>query len=265
MLSTPFYKGQGLGNMLANYVTVRCLALDKGLKFGVQYPENFKGKHFMNLDMGEPVIGGYSSVEGQEPEVLPDGIEHWYKETTSDYDPRLSTIQDNTLVHGGLQGTSYFHHRQNEVREWLKVEPMGMRENLCVINFRGGEYKYVPEFFLPQSYWDNAIAEMLKTRPDMIFEVHTDDPEEAKKFFPNYPIISDIEINWTAIRYARYLILSNSSFAILPAYLNQHAKRVIAPWGMGRFNTGEWLLKQNFVRGWDWLDRQGVIHYEMGN
>ena len=31
MIATPLYKGQGLGNQLANYVTVRTLALDKGL------------------------------------------------------------------------------------------------------------------------------------------------------------------------------------------------------------------------------------------
>lgn len=257
MLVTPCYNGQGLGNFLANYVTVRCLALDKGYKFGVQYPERFKGASFMNLDMGEPVMGGETPVEGEMPSILPDTIQYWYKEITSGYDPILPQIEDNTLVHGNLQGVNYFKHRKDEVREWLKVEPIATGET-CIINFRGGEYKYVPSFFLPKSYWDSAIAEMLKTNPAMVFEVHTDDPDEARKFFPDYPIISDIGINWRSIRYAKYLILSNSSFAILPAYLGD-AERIIAPWGFGRYNTGEWLLEQNYIEGWDWLKPDGTI------
>lgn len=260
MICTPCYNGQGLGNFLANYVSVRCLALDKGYKFGVQYPDRFKGKHFMNLDMGEPVIGGVCLVEGQKPQQLPDTIEHWYKEETSDYDPNFALVEDNTLVHGLLQGVDYIKHRKDEVREWLKVEPIEMPDDLCIINFRGGEYKYVKEFFLPKEYWHRAVNEMRKENLNMRFEVHTDDAEEARKFFPLFPIVQNMETNWRSIRYAKYLILSNSSFAILPAYLNEDVKRVIAPWGFGRHNTGEWLLKQNYVKGWDWMDKEGKIH-----
>lgn len=260
MLATPFYNGQGLGNQLANYVTVRCLALDKGFDFGVQFPENFKGKDFLNLDMGLPVLNGVTSVEGQTPDRLPDGIISYYREEMigqGDYDPNIALIEDNTLIHGNLQGIEYFKHRKDEIREWLGVEPREMPENLCVINFRGGEYKYVKDFFLPKSYWDKAISMMKEINPNMQFEVHTDDPEEARKFFPDYPIIHDIGINWRSIRHAKYLILSNSSFAILPAWLNDTAK-VIAPWGFGRFNTGEWLLSQNYIPGWAWIDKNFI-------
>lgn len=260
MLATPFYNGQGLGNQLANYVTVRCLALDKGFNFGVQFPWNFKGKDLLNLDMGLPVLNGITPIEGAIPTTLPDGITSYYREemvADGDYDPKIALIEDNTLIHGNLQGIKYFKHRKDEIREWLRVEPLDMPENLCVINFRGGEYKYVKDFFLPKSYWDTAIFLMNLRRPDMQFEVHTDDPEEARKFFPNYPIVHDISLNWRAVRYAKHLILSNSSFAILPAWLNENT-RVIAPWGFGRFNTGEWLLKQNYVPGWTWIDKYGV-------
>jgi hypothetical protein len=263
MIATPFYNGQGLGNQLANYVTVRCLALDKGFKFGVMYLENFKGTSFLKLDMGLSVIGGEIPVEGQPPTTLPEGLKWYYREAfidNGDYDPELKNVKDNTLIHGLLQGVKYFEHRRDMVQEWLKVPPPLMLDrNTCVINFRGGEYKYVKDFFLPKEYWERAIAEMLETNPYMKFEVHTDDPDEARKFFPDFPIIADIGLNWRSIRYARYLILSNSSFAILPAYLNDEVKRIIAPWGFGRHNTGEWLLKQNYVKGWEWLDNEGNI------
>lgn len=261
MLATPFYKGQGLGNQLANYVTVRSIALNKGYNFGVQFPENFKGKDFLNLDMGKPVLNGVTNVEGQAPEKLPDGFTSYYREEMighGDYDPKIALIGDNTLIHGNLQGIEYFKHRKEEIREWLKVAPLEMGENTCVINFRGGEYKYVKDFFLPQSYWHQAIDIMLRERPDMTFIVHTDDADEAHKFFPNYAIVQNMELNWRSIRYAKYLILSNSSFAILPAWLNENANKVIAPWGFGRFNTGEWLLSQNYVPEWTWIDKDGV-------
>lgn len=253
MLVTTIYNGSGLGNQLANYVATRCLAKDKGFKFGVMFPERFKGHSFLKLDMGEKVVGGKIPVEGQPPEVLPKGIEHYYHETTSGYDPEFLTLKDNTLIHGNLQGVNYFKHRKDEVREWLKVEPLEMPDDLCVINFRGGEYKWVSDFFLPYRYWQEAMSRMKEVNPNMRFEVHTDDAETAREFFPTLKITQDIEINWRSIRYAKYLILSNSSFAILPAYLNQDVKKVIAPWGFGRFNTGKWLLEQNYVEEWEWI------------
>lgn len=258
MIGTPLYKGQGLGNQLANYITVRCLALDKGFDFGVQFPENFKGHFFLNLDMGLPVINGITVVEGQTPEKLPDGFTSYYREAfinDGDYDPKIRELGDNTLIHGNLQGVEYFKHRKDEIREWLKVQTIDTEKNVCVINFRGGEYKYVKDFFLPKSYWSKAIEMMIEERPDMQFEVHTDDYEEARKFFPDFTIISDIEINWRTLRYCHYAILSNSSFAILPVWLNENVKKVIAPWGFGRYNTGQWLLSQNYVPEWTWINK----------
>lgn len=253
MLATPLFNGQGLGNQLANYVTVRCLAEDKGFDFGVMFPERFKGHLFMKLNMGMPVIGGDIPVEGQLPSALPYGFNRYYRERTalhetgadvSGYDLELMSVEDNTLIHGLLQGEKYFKHRKHEVNEWLKVEPLEMADNMCVINFRGGEYKYVKDFFLPHSYWQKAIDIMLSIDPTMQFEVHTDDPETAKVFFPSCPIIRNIGLNWRSVRYAKYLILSNSSFGWFPAWLND-AKLILAPKYWGRYNRGFWSLEQN--------------------
>jgi len=256
MLATPFYKGQGLGNQLANYVTVRTLALDKGYEFGVQFPENFKGKDFMHLDMGEYVTGGMTLVEGNTPFVLPERIERYYREEmigNGEYDPKIKDLPDNTLIHGNLQGENYFKHRKDEIREWLKPNYL-WEEDCCVINFRGGEYKYVPEFFLPRSYWDKAIECMRQIKPDMKFRVVTDDVDEAKKFFvEGMPITHDMANDYSSIQSANYLILSNSSFAFFPAWLNQNVKKIIAPKFWGRHNKGYWFLEQNKTEGWDYI------------
>jgi hypothetical protein len=119
---------------------------------------------------------------------------------------------------------------------------------LCVINFRGGEYQYFPELYLTKDYWDLAISKMKEINPFMRFEVHTDDPLAAAQFFPDYDIIHDIGRNWRAVRYAHYLILSNSSFAILPAILNKNVKKIYAPKGWARRNTGGQFQKYNIYR-----------------
>ena len=259
MICTEIWKGQGLGNQLACYVTTRCIALDNKYEFGILGKERFKGSSFMNLDFGKEIIGGLTITEGQKPEQLPDGIEHYYKEEFGDngeYDFNLRNVKDNTKLEGLMQGIEYFKHRKNEIQEWLKVQTIDTEKNVCIINFRGGEYKYVKDFFLPKSYWSKAIEMMIEERPDMQFEVHTDDYEEARKFFPDLLIISDIGINWRTLRYCHYAILSNSSFAILPVWLNENVKKVIAPHGFGRYNTGQWLLSQNYVPEWTWINNK---------
>ena len=266
MLVTPIFKGMGLGNMLACIITTKVLARDRGYDFKVVTPENFKGHFFKHLELPE-IKGFYFDVEGQDPTLMPIGFEYYREKTVrntsgddiSPYDESLQQIGNNTCVHGLLQGEDYFKHRKDEIREWLEVEPKEMQSDLCVINFRGGEYVGVTDFFLPKSYWDNAISEMKKTNPDMIFEVHTDDRGTASMFFPNFPIVSDIELNWRSIRYAKYLILSNSSFAFFPAWLNEDVKRIIAPKYWGRFNKGFWSIDQNYTQGWEYLDKDGII------
>lgn len=223
MIYGLMHQGSGLGNQLHRYVATRALAFAKDEKFGIVAPKLFKGKSFMNLNMGEEVSSYY--IEYPAGKVIPENIE-------------------GHILDGEFQNEAIWKGILPKVKRWLHTEPIDVDENTCVINFRGGEYKYFPELFLPKEYWDLAIKMMIDINPNMKFEVHTDDPEEAKKFFPDYPVIQDIGINWRSIRNAPYLILSNSSFAILPAYLGD-AKKIIAPKYWARYNSKEWIDNDN--------------------
>jgi hypothetical protein len=230
---------------------LRCLALDKGLKFGMVAPENFKGKDFMNLDMGEPVPFKYHTEMPAGKVVVECDWRLFVEnnEGNSDYDWKgINSIGDNTIVDGEFQGEMYFYHHLREIKNWLKVKLWHAPQDLCVINFRGGEYQYFPELYLTKDYWDLAISKMKEIDPFMKFEVHTDDPLEATKFFPEYNIIHNIGQNWRAVRFAKYLILSNSSFGILPAILNKNAKKIIAPKGWAKRNTSNTISKYNNYR-----------------
>ena len=135
----------------------------------------------------------------------------------------------------------------------MKVEPLEIDDNLCVINFRGGEYTIFPDLFLTHDYWNKAIATIHLKYPRIKFEVHTDDIATAEKFFKGFPIFHDIALNWRSIRYAKHLILSNSSFAILPALLNEDVKEIIAPRYWARRNTKTWALPQNYYSKFQYI------------
>lgn len=261
MITAPFWKGSGLGNQLFRYVMCRTLAMDKDLDFGMEYPENFKGYSFLNLDMGKGVYGGTMDKEGGIPITLPDGILSFYKEKkimdngieSIDYDWNLLDVRDNTKIDGEFQGERYFKHRKGEIRKWLKTEELKMDDNLCIINFRGGEFQYVPDLFLTADYWFEARNYIKSLNPKIKFEVHTDDVSLASRFFSQIPIIHDIGLNWRSIRYAKYLILSNSSFAIFPAWLNERAKVIVAPKFWGRRNKGFWHCRYNKYKCFTYL------------
>lgn len=237
MIAGIFHIGSGLGNQLHRYVMTRVLALDNGLQFGMIRPEHFKGD-FMNIDMGVPVKE-LRYIYNEASEKNDGGHE------VRDYDPKINdNVQDFTMIDGEFQGEKYYEHRLDEIREWLKVEPIEMPDDLCIIGFRGGEYVGVRDLFLPQSYWDEAIKMMKDKYPNIRFEVHTDDVQTAQLFFPDFVCIHDIGINWRSVRYAKHLIISNSSFYILPSLLGE-AKEIIAPKYWAGHNKGYWQLKQN--------------------
>jgi hypothetical protein len=246
MIAGTFHQGSGLGNQLHRYVMTRSLAMDKGYEWGMLNPQNFKGHSFMDLWTGKEPLSNFVA-EFNEKKIVENGVD------IRGYDPEVNFVQDGTLIEGEFQDERYFEHRLPEIREWLKVQPLKMAENVCVINFRGGEYSLFPELFLTKEYWKEAVKLVTEKYPEIEFEVHTDDPHAAKLFFPDYMIVQDIGLNWRSIRYAKHLILSNSSFAILPALMNEDVKEIIAPRYWARRNTGVWALPQNYYKKFTYI------------
>ncbi len=273
MLICPFYNGSGCGNQLANFVTIKTLALDKGYDFGVAFPERFKGQSFMKLDMGKSVIGLEVPIEGKPPTSLPEGISNYYEEAGKlhfqqgrgvdirGYDGLLRLVPDNTVIHGLLQGEGYFEHRKDEVKKWLAVEPLELDADLCILAFRGGEYKYFPDFYLKAHYWHDAMENMRMMNPYVEFEIVTDDIEAAKEMLPGIPVSHEISMDYRKIHSARYLILSNSTFNWFPAWTSDKLRYCIYPKYYGRHNVsdGYWCLKTNITKGWWAQDREGEL------
>lgn len=252
MIVGLLHPGSGLGNQLFRYVAIRTLAEDNGWDFGLIGPENFKG-HFMSLDMGALVDIPYALETGGK--ILPISSMASFAEKRVEYagvdvrgyDYDILSVEDNTIIDGEFQDEKYWGHRLPDISKWLHTEPLFMPNDLCIIGFRGGEYKYTQDLYLPQSYWQKAIAMMREINPRMRFQAVTDDPEAAREMLPNdVKITHELAADWRSIRSARYLIIANSSFGILPALLNNNVRKTIAPRFWGRHNTGVWATAQNY-------------------
>jgi hypothetical protein len=250
MLYNFIHPGSGLGNQLFRIVAGKVLALDKGYEYSAVGREYFKGSSFMNIDFG-PENNTKCQTEQPSGKLIPvvNEVRVW-EEKTNYYNPEFNFIEDNTIIDGEFQDERYFNHRMKEIDEWLKVNPLKVPNNKCIIGFRGGEFAGVPELFLTQEYWQEAIKKMKKISPYMTFEVHTDDPELAQEFFPGYECIHDIGLNWRSVRYAKYAIIANSSFYILPRLLRHEEGEffTIAPRYWARRNIEEWSMPQNYYK-----------------
>jgi len=251
MIYSYLHQGSGAGNQLARYIAVRVKALDLGVDWKMIWnpdnsgkPMGFKCKDFIKFD--EKNVWGIGDLEQghvlewNEKKITENGID------VRSYDPEFNFVQDNTIIEGEFQDERYWEHREKEVDEWLKVEPLEIPDDVCVIGFRGGEFAIYPDLFLTKDYWDKAIRIMREINPKMGFEVHTDDVALARQFFPDFNAIHDTGLNWRSMRYAKYAIIANSSFFILPRWLRNGV--TIAPRFWGRRNLVIWSMNQNYYK-----------------
>ena len=287
MIITELYHGQGLGNQLFAYVTTRMLAHKLGFDFGIIGKENFgdsrvntKGFYFMDLDFGKDVVGG-SSPAGGPPTSLPEGIENYYREyrhglhTDSKLatdirltDKNLFKISDNTKIDGIFQSEEYFYDRIDLVKEWLRVKPEYEHtdtsgKNVCILNFRGGDIIGNSGCWLPKSYWLKAIDNMIQYNPNMEFCIVTDDVKAANQMLPEYPAYHD-EIAWdyVAIKNARNVICSTSTFACFPLWTSETLEYCIAPkyWFHHNLSQGWWSLGCSIYSfPTHYMDREGNL------
>ena len=254
-----------LGNHLFQYVLTRAIAERKGYEWGFTkyiYGDYFNGQSqmdFLDVDYGKQPV---------------ENIKYEYKETVVNigghtnvhlYDT-FKDLKDNSKLIGCWQTEQYFE--KEKVQEWMKIkevekyEHLKTDENTCVINVRGGHYRGIPDVLLPQSYWINAVNHMKRLNPHMKFLVITDDVSYSKYLFPDFPCFHyGINKDYYVINTASWLILSNSSFAWFPAWLNKKIKQTIVPKYWARYNSsdGYWASSNIFTKGWTYLNRNGDL------
>ena len=280
MIVNEIYNGSGIGNQLWRYSVTRVIALNNGYDFGIMNPDKFKAGRILSLDFGQEVIGGVGP-EGGPPIMLPEGIERYYEERSLRhpvykcgcrlYDPDLANVPDNTKIDGNMESEKYLEGRKDDVRKWLKINDDKQiynfkKDDICILAFRGGEYVGISDLFLPASYWRHAMKIMTQKNPNMQFKVITDDPRTAKAMLPEVPAHHfNGEADWVLVRNAKNIIMSNSSFAWIPTWINDEVLNVIAPkyWARHNISDGFWSQGDSLTKGWEYLGRDGnLLSYE---
>ena len=276
MLATEILKGQGIGNQLFCYVTARSIAHTRGLDFGVKDTGwsgdkryNQSGFYWFDLDWGQEV---------------PDGLDVYYEKEVRKklntchhdmtigcdvrgYDQGLVNVPDNTIIFGNMQDEKYFHHNKELVKEWLKVKEEYdtyeyMDDDVCVLNYRGGEYVGFHELYLTREYWLNAMENMTKINPNMKFVTITDDVKASQDVLPEIPAYHfTVDKDYAIIKNSKHVILSNSSFPFFAVYTSDTIENIIAPkyWARHNVSDGYWATSQNIYSGWTYQDRDGNL------
>lgn len=264
MIYLEFFDGQGLGNQLWNYVTLRSICKLLNYEFQILNPEKFKGNEFLDIKK--------FSLNKLNKNIL---IENTFSEKIfydndlntycSDFDSNILKINSGTILKGLFQSEKYFFNF--DINNFIKLKKSNLIEekinpHLCIINIRGGEYKRFKDLILPKSYWLDAISNMKKYNSKIEFAIVTDDYSYAKRLLPEYQIIKgSISEDFKRLYKAKYLIVSNSSFAYFPSSLGIKTKKIIAPAHWGRFNNKykRWASPANFYKGWDYQNNKGEI------
>lgn len=263
MIIGILHKGSGLGDQLFSYIATRVRAADLGVPFGFVGKEFWKGKGWMDLEFGKEVDTDIYAYFIEQPSgKLTFHSNHKVFELNKPYyDPEFNFIPDGSVIDGyGAQDIRYFEHRLDEVREWLKTRSCKWWSEdsftpPTIINFRGGEYKSVPELFLPLEYWQVGYMQFDDSDTTW-YQIHTDDPEAAKLIFKHDEIVSDVEKNWNALRYSRDAVISNSAFAIIPrllAHQDQSNAKTIAPKYWAGRNVREWRRSGNYYKKFTYI------------
>ncbi len=280
MIGTELIEGYGLGNQLFFYIVTRSLDMDRGVDYGFvnqgqigNVYHSKKGMYFMDIDMGKEIfryeMKNFKIYHEQDDRLYMGNSKHDMANGCyiSGADKGLMSVEDNTIVYGNMQDQSYFEKYRDQIRDWLKVRPEFesneyTADDLCIISFRGGEYTDHPELYLDRQYYLNAIKNMKKINKDMRFMVVTEDEESAKKVLPEFECHHfDMAKDYVTLKNARYLIMCNTSFALMPVMSSTELKYAIAPkyWARHNISDGFWSSEQNIYSFLTYQDRKGNL------
>lgn len=276
-----------LGNHMWQYSVCRAVAEKLGYKWGINskpthdYHNGANQMEFMDVDFGEPITGINNEFH-EEWKFYQGPSEHVF---ITMLDNKIYSIKDNTILkgQGGAEGgifqcEDYLIERKPDIINWFKINKnyeekyvqklkelgITLDDDLCVINFRGGEYRNLRNVILRREYWRDSINQMLSINPKMKFLIISDDVECAKSYMPfNIQAIHvDIGFDFYVVNNAKWLIISNSTFSWWAAWLNQKVNKTIAPkyFISHNLSDGYWSVGEIYTRCFDYLGRDGVLY-----
>ncbi len=217
-----------LGNQMFQYCICRIIAQKNGYNFYIPKKENDHGQNilnYFNLDAGKIDTNIFLRLFYR--------FTRTYKEDhrTQKYNPDIFNIKDNTYIWGFYQTDKYFKGYEDTIKKWFFPKKTAEIDTIltrypvaeyCYIHFRGTDYKDHQNWYLPISYYKNAIALIRKKYPYLKFLIITDDIETAGSMFTDIEIVSnDIMVDFSLLYNSIYCIIPNSTFSWWAAWLSK--------------------------------------------
>ena len=125
MIYLEFLEGQGLGNQLWNYVTLRSLANELGFGYEIINPENFKGKSFLQISYSKYKVRKNTKnniTRSHIPNIFREKLfyDKSLKTFVCDFDKEILQIKQNTLLKGLFQSEKYLFN--NDINQYIKLK-----------------------------------------------------------------------------------------------------------------------------------------------
>jgi len=259
--------GGRIGNHLWQYAVGRTIAEYKSFDFYV--PKHFQlGEDlFANTSTGIDRCETHNEFQACNRPGFIATCGYWQR-----YDPMVWEISDHTKLSTktGWETEKYIINNKSNIQKWFTMKnpnvdlynQLQLNDDVCVINFRGEDFKNLPDVYVHPSFYYNSINHMKSINPKMKFIVITNDVEEGKRIFPAYPVYHfGIKDDFDVVNNAKYLIIANSSFSWWAAWLNNKSRFTIAPkyWHRFNANNGWWAPIDIPTHGWFYADKLGKL------
>lgn len=275
---SKFENGQGLGNQL--WLISSIVAISKRLKFTwiIRNKSLFKHFDFIYIDLPlcqNKCCYSLSRKCGEDTDLqnLPIYNEHVICIKFNDCSIGISdfgweSLNDSFQINGYFQNENLIKKFRNFLNRSIKRKYSSHDkninfENTVFFNVRGGHYKPNPELLLEKSYWSNAKEYFIETFNIKSFKIITDDVEYCNENLSFLGDILDINVSKTfyILENAKYLVLSNSSFAFFPTFMSNKKQHIIAPKYWARYNTsdGFWGQAEHIYKKFLYIDKQKKI------
>ena len=120
MIFIKFKKGQGLGNQLWNYVTLRSIAKFLSYDYKVLDFENFKGINFLQIDDSSNNTLKYfeKNLNNFYEDLFYDKD---LKTISCNYDESIFEVKENTLLNGLFQSENYLKPNKLIIKDYIKI------------------------------------------------------------------------------------------------------------------------------------------------
>lgn len=242
----------GVGNQFFQYCAGKALAKKIGatLKFDLCEFEEYGIRNYelMNFDIEQNIASENEIAALKKKKIF---NKTYFKEKSGKFYPEIFSAKNSVYLEGYFQSEKYFKNIEDEIRQDFRFKNLDFlqnddfkkyleeikAENAVCVSVRGGDYINNPKNeaiynVCGKNYYQNAINYIKNHVNNPKIYVTSDDIEYAKTIIgedvsPTFIDIKDWKKSLYLIQNCRHIIIANSSFAWMGAWLNENLNKIV--------------------------------------